>query len=113
MELLHDQMNDTTQRVKPDRADLDMGCEIMLKLGVPLTYIVEKLDIGGKTVYTVGDDCLLLIYLALYVTPEDVETMADYAPAKIIISRESFADDIAMENAYYILRDRGIEMKLV
>jgi hypothetical protein len=47
------------------------------------------------------------------VQPEDVEQMAEYAPAKIIISRDSFADDTAMANAYYILRDRGIELKLV
>ena len=107
IELLTDRMNEMTQRVKPDRTDMDMVCEIMLKLGVPLTYAVDKLDIGGKAVY------LLLICLAPDVVPEDVEAMADYAPAKVIISRESFADDTAMANAYYILRDRGIELKLV
>ena len=45
--------------------------------------------------------------------PEDVEQMIEYAPAKIIISRDSFADDTAMANAYYILRDHGIELKLI
>jgi len=113
VELLTDRMNEMTQRVKPDRTDMDMVCEIMLKLGVPLTYAVDKLDIGGKAVYTVGDDSLLLICLAPDVVPEDIEAMSDYAPAKVIISRESFADDTAMANAYYILRDRGIELKLV
>ena len=113
VELLTDRMNEMTQRVKPDRTDMDMVCEIMLKLGVPLTYAVDKLDIGGKAVYTVGDNSLLLICLAPDVVPEDIEAMADYAPAKVIISRESFADDTAMANAYYILRDRGIELKLV
>ncbi len=113
VELLTDRMNEMTQRVKPDRTDMDMVCEIMLKLGVPLTYTVNKLDIGGKAVYTVGDDSLLLICLAPDVVPEDIEAMADYAPAKVIISRESFADDTAMANAYYILRDRGIELKLL
>ena len=43
----------------------------------------------------------------------DVEAMADYVPAKVIISRDSFDSDTAMANAYYILRDRGIELKLV
>ena len=45
--------------------------------------------------------------------PADMEQMTEYAPAKIIISRDSFADDTAMANAYYILRDHGIELKLV
>ena len=111
--MLYDRMNDMVQRVKPDRSDMDMVCEIMLKLGVPLTYSITPVDLGGKAAYMVGDDCLLMVCLANDIQPEDVEAMADYAPAKIVISRESFADDSAMANAYYILKDREIELKLV
>ena len=110
---LYNRMNGMIHRVKPGRTDLDMVYEIMLKLGVPLTYSVQKIDLNGKSAYTVGEDCLLLICLAENVQPEDVEMMAEYAPAKIIISRDSFADDTAMSNAYYILRDKQIELKLV
>ena len=113
LDLLYQRMNTMIHRVKPERTDLDMIYEIMLKLGVPLTYSVTSFSINNKTVYGVGDDCLLLICLAEDVQPEDVEQMAEYAPAKIIISRDSFADDTAMANAYYILRDHGIELKLV
>lgn len=113
MSMLYDRMNDMVQRVKPDRSDMDMVCEIMLKLGVPLTYSITPVDLGGKAAYMVGDDCLLMVCLAHEIKPEDVEAMADYAPAKIVISRESFADDSAMANAYYILKDREIELKLV
>ncbi len=113
MQLLLDRMNGMIHRVKSDRSDMDMVCEIMLKLGVPLTYSVKKTEANGKTAYTVGDDCLLLICLTENVQPEDVEAMAEYAPAKVIIARDSFADDTAMANAHYILRDRGIELKLV
>lgn len=110
---LVNRMNAMIHRVKPDRSDLDMVFEVMLKLGVPPTYAVTALDINGKTAYSVGEDCLLLVCLAPDVRPEDVERMAEYAPAKAIISRDSFADDTAMANAYYILRDRGVELKLV
>lgn len=110
---LVNRMNAMIHRVKPDRSDLDMVFEVMLKLGVPPTYAVTALDINGKTAYSVGEDCLLLVCLAPDVRPEDVEQMAEYAPAKAIISRDSFADDTAMANAYYILRDRGVELKLV
>ncbi len=113
IQILYDRMNSMVQRVKSDRTDLDMVFEIMLKLGVPLTYSVNQIAINNKTAYTVGDDCLLLICLATDVAPEDVEAMAEYAPAKVIISRDSFANDTAMANAYYILRDKGIELKLV
>lgn len=113
MEDLLNRMNTMINRVKADRSDLDMVCEVMLKLGVPLTYSVNKVAVNAKTAYTVGDDCLLLVCLAADITPEDVEAMAEYVPAKVIISRDSFANDTAMANAYYILRDRGIELKLV
>ena len=113
LDLLYERMNNMIHRVKSDRSDLDMVCEIMLKLGVPLTYSITAVEINGKTAYSIGEDSLLLICLALDVQPEDVEQMAEYAPAKLIISRESFVDDTAMANAHYILKDHGVELKLV
>lgn len=113
LDLLYQRMNAMIHRVKSDRSDLDMVYEIMLKLGMPLTYSVHPLTINDKMAYAVGDDYLLLVCLAECVQPEDVEQMTEYAPAKIIIYRDSFADDTAMANAYYILRDHGIELKLV
>ena len=113
MDLLYERMNNMIHRVKSDRSDLDMVCEIMLKLGVPLTYSITAVEINGKTAYSIGEDSLLLICLALDVQPEDVEQMAEYAPAKLIISRESFVDDTAMANTHYILKDHGMELKLV
>lgn len=87
--------------------------EVMLKLGVPLDFPVAEVSVNGKTAYSVGEDCLLLVCLAPDIQPEDVEQMAEYAPAKAVISRDSFADDTAMANAWYILRDRGVDLKLV
>lgn len=113
LQILFDRMNGMIHRVKSDRTDMDMLYEIVLKLGVPLTYSVSQIEVNGKTAYTVGDDCLLLICLADDVQPADVEAMAEYAPAKLIIARDSFKDDTAMANAHYILHDRGIELKLV
>ena len=113
MSLFVERMNNMVHRVKTDRTDMDMVFEVMLKLGVQPTAVVEKKDVNGKTVYTVGNDSLLLICLAENVKPEDVEAMAEFAPGKIVISRDSFADDTAMANAHYILRDKKIELKLV
>lgn len=113
MDDLLDRMNTMVNRVKPDRSDMDMVCEIMLKLGVPLTSTIDEVTVNGKSAYIVKGDSLLLVCLAADISPEDVEAMADYTPAKVVISRDSFANDTAMANAHYILRDRGIELKLV
>lgn len=112
-QLLFDRMNEMVSDIKIDRTDMDVVYEIMLKMGVPLTYKVDKIEVGSKPAYSVGDDCLLLICLAENVTTEDIEAMADYAPAKIILAESSLADDTAMANAHYILKDRSIELKLV
>ena len=110
---LFDRMSGMFDSVKPDRGPLDVVYEIMLKMGVELTYSVTSVVVSGKTAYTVGDECLLLICLEEGVTSGMIEEMADYAPAKIILAESCLADDTEMSNAHYILRDRGIELKLV
>ena len=110
---LFDRMSGMFESVKPDRGPLDVVYEIMLKMGVELTYSVTSVVVSGKTAYAVGDECLLLICLEEGVTSEMIEEMADYAPAKIILAESCLADDTEMSNAHYILRDRQIELKLV
>ena len=113
LEILHARMREMIHRIKPDRSGLDMVFEVMLKMGVPLSLPVTEVDINGKTAYSVGEDTLLLISLAPSLMAEDIEVMADYAPAKVIISQESFDTNSDSANAYYILHDRGIDLKLL
>ncbi|MDR0914622.1 MAG: site-specific DNA-methyltransferase [Oscillospiraceae bacterium] len=111
--LLIERMHNMIDNVKPDRTDMDMVYEIMLKMGVPLTYTITPLDINDKIAYSIGEECLLLICLAEGITPENIEKMCDYTPGKIIFSRRCMKDDTTMANAHYILQDRHIGMKLV
>lgn len=113
LEDLLNRMNTMVNRVKPDRSDMDMVCEIMLKLGIPLTNSIDKVSANAKSAYIIKGSSMLLVCLAADILPEDVEAMADYAPEKVVISRDSFANDSAMANAHYILRDKGIELKLI
>jgi len=110
---LEQRMNAMLDRVKPDRTDLDMVYEIMLKLGVELAEPITIIDVQVKPAYSIGEDCLLLVCLAPDVTPEMVEEMCDYAPAKLIIGKNSLQDATAMANAHYICQDRQMELKLV
>ena len=110
---LSERLNDMIDRVKPDRTDEDVIAEIMLKLGIPLTEPVSRLDFEGHAVYSVGKDSLLLICLQDKLSTEDLEKMAEYAPGTIVLSESALADDSAMSNAHYILKNRGIELKLI
>lgn len=114
MELLLDRMNGMIETIKPDRSDLDMVYEIMLKMGVPLTYPVISVEVGGRQAYSVGEESLLLICLQEGLTADMIERMVeDYLPSKMILSKKCFADDTALSNAHYILKNREIELKLV
>lgn len=111
-QLYFDKVRNVIDGVKDDRPPLDVVYELMLKLGVPLTCEVVEKEIMKKTVYSVDGD-LLLFCLERDITAEFVEAMAELAPAKIILAEMGFTDDTAMANAYYILQDRGIEIKLI
>lgn len=104
------------ETIKPDRTDLDVIYEVMLKMGIPLTYKVIPTQINDKKAYSIGEDCLVLICLDYGkdgITPEDIKEMCELIPAKIVSSEQAFNDSTALSNAYYILKDKNIEMKLL
>ena len=110
--LFYQRLNDMVDSIKPDRSAMDVVYEVSLKMGIPLDVPVTYMEVNGKVVYVVGD-LLLLICFPENLTAEDIEAMAEYAPAKMILAEQSFADDSALSNAHYILKDKGIELKLV
>lgn len=112
IELFTERMNSMIDSIKDDRTDMDVVYEVMLKMGVPLDVPVQYIEINEKIVYIVGE-FLLMIALFDNITAEDIESIAAYAPAKIICAESSFKDDSALSNAHYILRDKQIELKLV
>ena len=136
IDLFYERLNAMIDTVKDDRTDMDVVYEVMLKMGIPLTETVTQISLAEcrnenvecrndensasytihstlqKVAYAVGD-FLLLVCLAEKITAEDIEAMAQYAPAKIICAEAGFADDSALSNAHYILKDRAIELKLV
>ena len=112
IDLFYKRMNDMIDSIKDERTNMDVVYEVMLKMGVPLDIPVTYTEINDKIAYVVGD-MLLLICLADNITAEDIEKMADFAPAKIVCAEQGFADDSALSNAHYILKDKEIELKLV
>ena len=113
LSLLEQRLSGMTDRLKPDRSDLDMIYELMLKLGLPLTDEVKPLDIDGKRVWSVGPDCLIAVCLDKDIEVETIEKIAALAPARIIFGQDCFGDASAYSNAKLKLRDLGVEHKYV
>lgn len=112
IDMFYKRMNDMIDSVKDARSDMDVVYEVMLKMGIPLDISVQYMEVNGKVVYIVGD-FILMVALFDDITAEDIEGMAEYAPAKIICAESGFKDDSALSNAHYILKDKQIELKLV
>lgn len=113
---LFSRMDGMIESIKKGRSELDVVYEVMLKLGIPVTYKVFENNLNGRKVYSIGDDGLVLVCLDGSnggITPEDVSAMCELAPAKIIAAEEAFKDDIALSNAFYISKDKGIEIELL
>ena len=113
---LFNRMNGMVESIKKDRSELDVVYEVMLKLGIPLTYKVFENEVNGRKVYSIGDDGLILVCLDKSnggITPEDISAMCDLTPAKIVAAEEAFKDDVALSNAYYISKDKGVEIELL
>ena len=113
---LFTRMNDMVESIKTDRTELDVVYEVMLKLGIPVTYKIFETQVNGRKVYSIGEDGLVLVCLDKSnggITPEDITAMCDLAPAKVVAAENAFKDDVALSNAYYISKDKGIEIELL
>lgn len=113
---LFSRMDGMIESIKKGRSELDVVYEVMLKLGIPVTYKVFENNLNGRKVYSIGEDGLVLVCLDGSnggITPEDVSAMCELAPAKIVAAEEAFKDDVALSNAFYISKDKGIEIELL
>lgn len=106
-------LDESVDRRKPDRSDLDMVYEVMLKLGIQLTEPVTKIDFDGKIAYSIKKECLLLVCLDKNLETETVDKMSELAPAYIVFGQECLKDVSSMSNAKLLLRRKKIGMKFV
>ncbi len=106
------------ETIKPDRNDLDVVYEAMLKLGIKLDIPTKEVNINNKKAYLIEDNnaytLICLDYGSDGITADDMKTMCEeYKPTRIVASEQAFKDDVALSNAHYILKDHNIEMKLL
>lgn len=94
--------------VKKDRTQEDVVYEILLKYGIDLNVPIEKINIYGKKVYSVGMG-FLLICLERELNLQQIEELAKQKPARIVFYDEGFEDDTVRTNAQQILKRYGVE----
>ena len=91
--------------VKPDRTELDIVFEMMLKWGLELTLPVEKSEAAGYPVWSVACDELVCC-MSRGLTIEALEAIADMEPRRVLIL-DSVLDDTLKLNAVQIFKHAG------
>lgn len=105
---------DSVENIQPDRSEMDVLYELLLKFGLDLAVPIEERTIAGKTVFIIGAGALI-VCLASDVTIDAVEGVAklkdELQPEimRVVFKDAGFKDDVVKTNALQILRQAGIE----
>lgn len=94
--------------VKPDRSDMDIVFEMMLKWGLELTLPVEKSEAASYPIWSVACDELVCC-MSRGLTIEALEAIADMEPRRVLIL-DSVLDDTLKLNAVQIFKHAGERM---
>lgn len=94
--------------VKPDRSDMDIVFEMMLKWGLELTLPVEKSEAAGYPIWSVACDELVCC-MSRGLTIEALEAIADMEPRRVLIL-DSVLDDTLKLNAVQFFKHAGERM---
>lgn len=95
-------------------SELDVVYEIILKMGLDLTYPVDELDVNGRKIYSVAFGALM-ICLDDHITKEIADGMVslyqEYQPElwKVVFKDNGFEDDSAKTNIKEQLKAAGLE----
>lgn len=109
---------ESVDHLKADRTEMDVLYELLLKFGLDLCVPIEKTEIWGKDVHSIGGG-VLLACLADKITRDQVEPLADgivrwhrdLAPAgdtTCVFRDSAFVDDVAKTNLAAILNQHGL-----
>jgi adenine-specific DNA-methyltransferase len=105
---LEKQLEMHVDHVRDGRTDDNLLYELLLKSGYPLATTVEKVNVAGKTVYSVADG-LLLVCLEKVLTHELIKAMADRKPERVVCLDECFAgNDQLKTNAVQTMKAKGV-----
>ncbi len=116
---LEQTLEGAVNHLKADRTEQDILFELLLKLGLDLCVPIERREIAGKEVHSVGGG-FLVVCLAPAITREDVEALArgivawhtELAPAgdaTCVFRDSAFVDDVAKTNLAAILEQHGLK----
>ena len=97
------------KHISPEATQEAILYELLLKSGFELTVPVEKLNLEGKTVYSI-EEGIMLICLEKELTHELIKAIAEKQPSRVICLDEGFQNNDSLKtNAVLIMQSKGVE----
>lgn len=100
--LFQDELFGLADNLKSDRSAEDILFQLFPQFEIPYTVRIEKLNISGKTVYSVDDDALVACF-DREVSEDVIRVMAEREPSWAVLRDASFVGDDALANFEEIL----------
>lgn len=101
-----------TSLIKDNAKEEEVLTELILKSGYGLTEKVEQLALGGKKVYSVADGALI-VSLETGLTLDLVRQVAERKPAQFVAREHGFSSDDVLTNTAQIMKDKGINFRVL
>lgn len=98
--------------IKADASTEDVLAELILKSGYGLSEVVTVTEVDGVKVYSVAGGELMIV-LEGAVTDASVRAVADLSPKRFIAREDAFPDDASLTNAAQIMKDKGIDFRVL
>ena len=114
-ELKQGELLDSVSHIKPDRSGEDLLFQVMLNQGIELSQSITRETVGGKAVYSVGEDNLAACFDD-NISDELVKNIANRKPLYAIFRDESFkepADKINAAQIFKQLTEGHTRMKVI
>jgi adenine-specific DNA-methyltransferase len=97
----------------PGRTEEDVVYEMMLKMGLDLTYPVEEIDVNGKTIYSIGYGFLMIcladkVDIAVAEKMIEIKEENNQQEFRAIFRDEGFSSDTDKTNVKETLRSAGL-----
>ena len=95
------------------RTEEDIIYEMMLKMGVDLTYPIEEHEVNGKTIYSIGFGSLMICLsedIDLSISKKMIELKEEYDPEiwRVIFRDDGFNSDKDKTNVKETLKAAGL-----
>lgn len=106
---IEEQLQLNIHRIDPYSSEEDLLYEILLKSGFQPTVPVTKINLAGKTVFSIADDALL-ICLEKDLTKELIKAVAEKQPIRAVFLDDGFrGNDQLKTNAVQIMKSHDVK----